>query len=162
MRHRLYGKKLNRSSNQRAGLFKSLVQSLFTSGTITTSKTKAFAIKGMVDKIINLAKNKDTRRLLQTYLTNKQLQQRLVEEIVPKLQNRVSGYTSQVKVGLQHGDKTTMVRMAIIGNETLKPLAKESSEEKAKLTKTVKLLPKTKVTTPKVNKTKIARGDKKS
>ncbi len=84
----------------------------------------------MVDKIINLAKNKNTRRLLQTYLTNKELQQRLIEEIVPKVQNRVSGYTTQIKMGVQHGDKTTMVRMSIIGNEKLKPLVNITRNKK--------------------------------
>lgn len=125
MRHRVYGKKLGRNSNERSGLFKSLVQSLFTYGTITTSQTKASAIKGMVDKIITLAKNKDSQRLLQSFFTNKLIQERLVKEIVPKLQNRVSGFTSVMKVKVREGDRTTLVKMSLIGLEELKPIRKD-------------------------------------
>lgn len=127
----MYGKKLNLSSNGRLRLFKSLVQSLFTYGTITTSQSKAAAIKGMVDKIINLGKNKNIH-LLQTYLTDKGLQKRLVSEIAPSLKNRISGYTTQVKVGVQEGDRTTLVKMSIIGNENLKPLQKKPKSQEVK------------------------------
>ncbi len=126
MRHRVYGKKLGRSKNQRTGLFKSLVQSLFTHGTITTSQTKAHAIKAMVDKIITLAKNKNTQRLLQSYFTEKALQERLIKEIVPNLGTRVSGFTSSVRLGAREGDRTMLVRMSIIGHEEMKPILKQS------------------------------------
>lgn len=143
MRHSVYGKKLSRTRNERVGLFKSLIQSLFTYGTITTSQAKASAIKGVVDRIINLAKNKNTQRLLQSYFANKLLQERLIKEITPKLQNRVSGYTSQVKIGVRSGDRTTLVKMSLIGLENLKPptsITKTKgrtgqSVRKAKLTK---------------------------
>ncbi len=132
MRHRVYGKKLSRSSNERSGLFKSLVQSLFTYGTITTSQTKASAIKGMVDKIITAAKNKNSQKLIQSFFADKLLQERLIKEIAPKLQNRVSGYTSLMKVKVRDGDRTTLVKMSLIGLEELKPLQKESKNQKAK------------------------------
>lgn len=125
----MYGKKLNLNSNGRLRLFKSLVQSLFTYGTITTSQSKAAAIKGMVDKIINLGKDKNIH-LLQTYLTDKGLQKRLIEEIAPKLQNRISGYTSQVKIGIREGDRTTLVKMSLIGLENLKPQAVTKTKDR--------------------------------
>lgn len=130
MRHRVYGKKLGRNKNERTRLFKGLVQELFLHGSLTTSETKAKSIKGLVDKIINLAKNKNSQRLLQSYFTNKVLEERVAKEIAPKLQDRVSGYTSIVRLGLQEGDRTTYVKMSLIGQEELKPLAKESSKEK--------------------------------
>lgn len=118
MRHRVYGRKLNRNKNQRLGLFRSLVSSLFTYGTIQTSEAKAKAIKGMVDKIINLAKNK------------KVYQFGLTKEILPKLGNRVSGYTSLIKMGIREGDRSLMVKMSLIGAEELKPLEKKVKEKK--------------------------------
>lgn len=121
MRHRVYGKKLNRNKNQRTGLFKSLVQSLLLTGTITTSVSKASAIKGMVDKIINQAKNKDTQKLLQLFL-NKDLHERLIKDIAPKMGSRNSGYTSLTKLGTRLGDQTMMVKMSLIGAEELKPI----------------------------------------
>ncbi len=128
MRHRVYGKKLGRNKNERTALFKSLVQELFLHGTITTSEAKAKAVKGLVDKIINLAKSKNTHRLLQAYFSNKLLQERLVKEIAPKMENRTSGYTSLVRMGTRAGDQTMMVRMSLIGAEELKPLEKKVSQ----------------------------------
>lgn len=127
MKHRVYGKHFGRDKDQRDRLFKSLVQSLFLRGSIETSQKKAGAIKGLVDKIINLAKVKSRQHLLKSYLANKDLQERLIKEIVPKISNRTSGYTSIIKLGTRFGDNTMMVRMSLIGAENLKPLEKGSS-----------------------------------
>ena len=149
MRHRVYGKKLGRNKDERTALFKSLVQSLFTYGTIETSEAKAKAVKGLVDKVINLAKSKNTerkntQRLLQSYLVSKVLRERLIKEIAPKLDDRVSGYTTLARLGERLGDRSMRVRMSIIHSEQLKPITKESSEEqkpapKKETTKVVKI-----------------------
>lgn len=128
MRHRVYGKKLGRNKNERTALFKSLVQELLLHGTITTSQAKAKALKGQIDKIINLAKSNNSKRLLQAYFS-KDLQDRLVKEILPKLGARTSGYTSLVRMGVQAGDNTTVVKMSLIGAEQLKPLEKVTSKK---------------------------------
>lgn len=125
MRHRVYGKKLGLNKDERETLFKSLAYSLFSYGTIETSQTKAKAIKGLVDKIINLAKDKTSRHLLQSYMSSKLLQDRLIKEISPKMQNRVSGYTSLTRMGKRSGDNTMMVKMSLIGMEELKPVEKK-------------------------------------
>lgn len=124
MKHRVYGKHLGRDKDQREALFKSLVQSLILHGTIETSLKKANAVKGLVDRLINQAKEKNRHHLLQNYLTNKDLRERLVKEIAPKVGSRNSGYTSVIKLGTRYGDNTMMVRMSIIGAEKLGPLQK--------------------------------------
>lgn len=151
MRHKVYGRKLNRNKNERTALFKSLAQELFLHGTITTTESKAKSIKGLVDKIINCAKGKDSQRLLQSYFTSKVLQDRLIKEIVPKLGGRTSGYTSLMKMGIREGDRSIVVKMSIIGVEKLKPIKKESKEsEESKVTKVIvpvkKVVPKKPVT----------------
>lgn len=132
MRHRVYGRKLGRNKNERNSLFKSLMQELFLHGTITTSIAKASAIKGQVDNIINLAKNKTSQRLIQSFFSNKLLQERIINEIAPKLSNRNSGYTSFMKVKVQEGDRTILVKMSLIGLEELKPFPAPSLRAKAK------------------------------
>jgi large subunit ribosomal protein L17 len=72
VRHRVYGKHLSRDKNQRTALFKSLVGSLFSYGSIETTESKAKAVKGLIDKIINQAKTSNTQRLVSSYLVNKQ------------------------------------------------------------------------------------------
>lgn len=121
MRHRVYGKKLGRNKNERTALFKSLVRSLFTHGTIQTSETKAKAIKGLIDKIINIAKDKNIKAL-QPILTDKDLIDRLIKEIGPNFKTRSSGYTSLVRLGTRLGDQAMMVKMSLIGMEELKPI----------------------------------------
>ena len=135
MRHRVYGRHFGRNKNERTSLFRSLVNSLFTYGTIETSESKAKAIKGLVDKIINLAKTKSTQHLLQAFFANNSLKERLIKEVAPKFSNRQSGYTSLVRLGSRQGDRTVVVRMSLIGSEKMEPMKKESrvkSQESSK------------------------------
>lgn len=125
MRHRVYGKHFSRNKDERKALIKGLVFSLFSHGSIETSEIKAKAIKGFVDKIINLAKNQNAKLQLQSYLNNKALQERLIKEVLPNLGARNSGYTKVVRLGTRVGDQTMMVKMSLIGSEELKPLTKE-------------------------------------
>lgn len=171
MRHRIYGKHLGRNEGQRQALFKTLVQSLFVYGTIQTSETKAKSIKGLVDKIINSAKDKNTQGRFKSYISNKNLQDRLIKEILPKLGTRSSGYTQLVRMGSRQGDQTTMVKMSLIGVEGLKPLKKESkSHEEPKMSEVKNKEPEVGVTEKKVvvakksikaKNTKLLQGKKK-
>lgn len=129
MRHRVYGRHLGRDKDERTRLFKTLLQALFTHGTIETSQGKGKAIKGLVDRVINLAKNRNSRRLLHSFVNSKDLEERLIKEIVPKLGNRTSGYTSLVRLGTRVGDRTMMVRMSLIGTEKLEPIKQVTSKK---------------------------------
>ena len=133
MRHRVYGKHLSRDSNQRAALFKSLVGSLILHGSIETTQTKAAAIKGLVDQVINQAKHKETRRLLQSFLTQKVVVDKLVNEVAPSLKSRNSGYTSVIKLGNRLGDNAMVVRMTLLTEEVSKEgrVSKVSKEKEA-------------------------------
>ncbi len=106
MKHSVYGKKLGRNKNQRTALFKNLVQSLILHGSIKTTESKAKAIKGLVDKIINQAKK-----------TNTQNKEKLVKDRLPFLKNRNSGYTSVVRMGQRKGDGAMMVRLSLLLEE---------------------------------------------
>lgn len=123
MRHRVYGKQLGRNKNGRGRLFKGLLWQLVLHGSIQTSDAKSKAIKGLIDKAINFAKEKNYSRL-QSIVTDKNLQERLVKEIAPKMEKRTSGYTSMVRLGTRLGDQTMMVRMSLLGAEQWKPLEK--------------------------------------
>ncbi|MDO8577107.1 MAG: 50S ribosomal protein L17 [Candidatus Daviesbacteria bacterium] len=129
MRHRVYGKHLGRNKDQRKLLFKGLIYSLLSYGTIQTSEVKAKAIKGLVDKVIGFAKDKNTQGQIQSFVSDRALRERLIGEIVPKLGTRTSGFTRVVKMGTRPGDQTMMVKMSLIGSEELKPIAKELSKK---------------------------------
>lgn len=128
MRHRVYGKHLGRNKDQRDNLFKGLVQALFTYGTIQVSPAKAKAIKGLVDKIINLAKDKKINQL-RSFVPNKNLQDRLINDITPKLGAKTSGFTSTIRLGTRSGDQATIVRMSLIGVERLSVIGSRLSDK---------------------------------
>ncbi len=106
---------MGRDKNQRTALFKNLVQALIFSGQIKTTEAKAKAIKGLVDKLITQVKSPTTRRLVSQFLS-KQHTDRLVNELLPRLQNRNSGYTSTIKMGRRLGDNTMIVSMSLLVN----------------------------------------------
>lgn len=125
MRHQVYGRKLGRNKNERESLFKSLLGSLILHGSIQTTEAKAKSIKGLVDKIINQAKNKNTQRFIKSFLTHPKVSEKLIKEIIPGLKNRSSGYTSLVRLGPRQGDGAMMVKMGLLMSE----------EKETKLTK---------------------------
>lgn len=117
MRHRVYGSHLSRNKDERTALFKNLVQSLFLHGSIQTTEKKAKAIKGLVDRIITQAKNKNHRLTIATFVNNKQALEKLTSEVLPGLSSRNSGYTSLIKVGQRKGDGAMMVKMSLLMEE---------------------------------------------
>lgn len=133
MRHNVYGKKLGRDKNQRTALFKSLINSLILSEKIETTESKAKAVKGLVDRIITQAKTPSTQRLVSQFLTQKKITDKLIKEILPRLETRTSGYTSVVKLGRRQGDGTMMVRMSLLLEESAKPSKKAETAESVKV-----------------------------
>jgi large subunit ribosomal protein L17 len=129
VRHNVYGAHLGRNKNQRTALFKGLVQSLILSESIQTTESKAKAVKGLVDKIINQAKDTSSRRLVSQFLATKSTQDRLVKDILPRLKDRTSGYTSVVRLGARQGDGAVMVKMSLLLSE-IKKETKPAKEEK--------------------------------
>lgn len=132
MRHNVYGAHLGRDKNQRTALFKSLVGSLFLSESIQTTEAKAKAVKGLVDKIINQAKDSSTRRLVSQFLVDKRIQDRLVKDLLPRLKERSSGYTTVVRLGPRPGDGAVMVKMSLLLSEVKKE-AKAVKEDKVEM-----------------------------
>jgi len=58
MRHRVAGKKLNRSTDQRMALRRGLISDLFRHEAITTTQARAQAIRGQAEKLITLARDR--------------------------------------------------------------------------------------------------------
>lgn len=114
MRHRVYGKHLGRDRNERTSLFKNLVRSLILHEAIETTESKAKAIKGLVDKLINQAKTPTSKRFVAQFLSSKAVSGKLISQILPALSNRTSGYTSVVRIGRRQGDGSMIVKMSLL------------------------------------------------
>ena len=133
MRHRVYGKHLGRSKDQRTALFKSLVRSLILEESIKTTAPKVKAIKGLVDKIITQAKSETSKRLVAQFLTHKNVLDKLNNEILPRMASRTSGYTTTVRIGPRMGDGAMIVKMSLLLDAAKAKSSKAIAKEEVKV-----------------------------
>lgn len=139
----VFGKKLSRGKKGREALLRSLVRAIVVSGKVITTKAKAKAIVGQIDKIVTLAKKGtlDSRRRVLAYLGNdREVTQRLVNIIAPSFLNRNSGYTRVVLLSSRKGDNAKMARLEWVDEvkEVKKEEKTKEKKEKSVETKTVK------------------------
>ena len=110
----VFGKKLSRGKKGREALLRSLVRAVVVSGKVITTKAKAKAIVGQIDKIVTLAKKGtlDSRRRVLAYLGNdRDTSKRLVNVLAPSFSERNSGYTRIILLPSRKGDNARMARL---------------------------------------------------
>lgn len=116
MRHRIAGRKLNRSSAHRKSLYRNLVTDLLNYEKITTTEAKAKEIKGLAEKMVTLGKHGDlhARRQAMEVLMSSKVASKLFEDIAPRYAERAGGYTRITKIGPRLGDGALMVRLELV------------------------------------------------
>jgi large subunit ribosomal protein L17 len=132
MRHRVKGKKLNRDTGHRKALRKNLILALLQHGRIRTTEPKAKFVRGHAERIITIAKRGlakaeatgnpaaavHARRIVASRLNNdREMVQKIFDEIAPKFAERDGGYTRIYKLGPRKGDNAEMVLLELVGNE---------------------------------------------
>lgn len=131
--------------HQSQALFKNLIIGLIDHGRIRTTKAKAKSVQGLIDKLVTQAKKNTihARRLLDSFLHNQTIVNQLVDDIAPRLKDRVSGYTRITKLGNRRGDNSPMVNLEFIdlGESTPKPKAVKKISTKKKTTSIKKTTP---------------------
>lgn len=149
MKHRVLGRKLNRTKKHREALFANLMTALFEHGQIKTSQAKAKAIQSMAEKAITTAKKQSvpSRRKLAETFGKRQTVNLLTDEITKMTAVRTSGYTRIVSLGERRGDNTPMVRLELIDYKKAEPVKIEEAkkavvEKKPTVKKAVKAAPK--------------------
>ena len=135
MRHRIRGRKLNRSTAHRKALLRNLARSLFIefgrNNHIITTREKAKFAQPFAEKLITLAKEKtlhNYRRGLQL-LQDEDLVHKLFEEIGPAYKERPGGYTRIL--GLQKrrlGDQASQVMFGFVPDGESAPVAAAVAE----------------------------------
>ena len=99
MRHRVAGRKLNRSPEHRRRLMQNLSCQLFKHGRIVTTVEKAKECRPYAEKLITLARDKNLvniRRvvtLLGSHQEAKDVARHLFDNLAPQFQERPGGYT---------------------------------------------------------------------
>ena len=123
MRHQVAGYKLGRTTDQRVGLRRTLIKQLFTHERITTTHTKAMAIRGDAERLITLARNSvkgtdiqkvNARRTAAARLDDAEVVKKLFDDIAPRFVSRPGGYTRMFKLGPRLGDAAEMVLLELV------------------------------------------------
>jgi large subunit ribosomal protein L17 len=133
MRH---GKKINhlgRKTAHRQALLSNLASSLILHKRITTTVAKAKALRKYVEPLLTKSKDDTThsRRVVFSYLGNKESVKTLFGEVASKIADRPGGYTRIIKLAdTRQGDNAEMCLMELVDFNTL--YSKESAEKKGK------------------------------
>src|SRR5260221_14024139 len=110
MYKRIFGKKLSRNTNSRKALFRSLIRSLVLYGKIETTKIKAKAIQGDVDKLFKLVASGDlaARKLALAKLANDTKTVDKLFSMKDLVKARKSGFTRITNLPNRRGDNASM------------------------------------------------------
>jgi large subunit ribosomal protein L17 len=124
MRHQVAGFKLGRSKGARIALRRTLIKQFFTHERITTTKTKAQAIRGEAEHMITIARKTaespavvkvNARRLIAARLGGgDDVVRKLFDDIAPRFATRPGGYTRILKLGPRFGDSAEMVLLELV------------------------------------------------
>ena len=119
MKHRIKGKKLNRTSSHRKALFKNMAQAIIKHEQIITTLPKAKTMKPIVDKLITLGKkgNLHARRQAFSKLRDESMVAKLFETLAPRYADRNGGYTRVLKAGYRYGDAAAMAVIELVDRD---------------------------------------------
>lgn len=155
MNKRVFGRKLSRSRPAREALFASLAQALIKNGKIVTTRAKAKAVIGSVEKMVTLAKRGDiaARQNVLSKLDNRRESvEVLFKEVAKAFSNKNSGFVRIVSLPNRTGDNARMVRMEWTEKVEMKSLPKSKSLSKPKSDKNMLEVKETKTKLKKVIK----------
>ena len=142
MRHNKAINHLGRKSGHRKALLANMATSLILHKRIQTTVAKAKALKMYVEPLITKAKEDTThsRRVVFSYLKNKEAVTELFRTVAPKIADRPGGYTRVLKTGFRRGDGADMALIELVDfNEAAlasapKKAAKKSTRRSSKKT----------------------------
>jgi len=132
MRHLRVINHLGRKSADRKAMMANMASSLILHKRITTTNAKARALRTYVEPLITKSKEDSThsRRVVFSYLANKEAVSELFREVAPKIAARPGGYTRILKLGNRLGDAAEMCLIELVDfNENM--LAADATKAKA-------------------------------
>lgn len=124
MRHNKKFNHLSRTASHRAAMLSNMTCSLIMHKRIFTTLAKAKALRVYAEPIINKAKEDTTasRRVVFSYLQDKNAVKELFGDIATKIAERNGGYTRIIKTGTRLGDgaKTCFIELVDFNENMLK------------------------------------------
>ncbi|HEX8582853.1 MAG TPA: 50S ribosomal protein L17 [Allosphingosinicella sp.] len=119
MRHRVAGRKLQRTSSHRAALFRNMAAALIKHEQITTTTAKAKELRPYVEKLITLAKKGglSNRRLAHARMLDETQLTKLFDVIAPRYAERAGGYTRIIKAGIRASDAAPIAIIELVDRD---------------------------------------------
>ena len=133
MRHKLAGRKLNRTSAHRKAMFKNMAASLIKYEQISTTLPKAKDLRPIVEKLITIGKKgslHDRRQLISKLPKDANID-KLMNELAERYKDRKGGYIRIIKKGFRYGDSASLAIIELVDrNISSKLVDKKTKEEK--------------------------------
>ena len=119
MKHRIKGKKLNRTSSHRKALLKNMSQALIKHEQIITTLVKAKTLKPYFDKLITIGKKGSlaARRQAISKVGDIKLVEKLFSTLAKRYETRNGGYSRVLKAGFRYGDAAPMALIELIDRD---------------------------------------------
>jgi large subunit ribosomal protein L17 len=142
MKHRVVGRRLDRTTEHRTAMLRNMATSLFRHERITTTTPKAKELKRFAEKIVTLAKKgtPHARRIANRDVRDVEVLNKLFGSLADRFKARAGGYTRVVRVGRRHGDNAELAVIELVDRSAAaepeekgeKKAAKPAKAEKAK------------------------------
>ncbi len=131
MRH---GKKVNhlgRTASHRNALLRNLANALIKYKRINTTVAKAKALRGFIEPLITKSRSNTThsRRVVFSYLQNKESVKELFDAIAEKVGDRPGGYVRILKTGFRKGDAADMAMIELVDYNEIYTAGKEAGKD---------------------------------
>ena len=119
MRHRVGGRKLQRTASHRAALFRNQSAALIKHEQITTTLAKAKELRPYVEKLVTLAKRGglSNRRLAQSRLMDDAQLVKLFDVLAARYADRNGGYTRIIKAGIRASDAAPIAYIEFVDRD---------------------------------------------
>ena len=122
MRHGKKNNHLGRTASHRKAMLSNMASSLIEHKRINTTLAKAKALRTYIEPLLTKSKTDSThsRRVVFSYLQNKEIVTELFRDVAPKIANRPGGYTRIIRTGYRLGDNAEMCMIELVDfNELL-------------------------------------------
>lgn len=132
MRHNRAINHLGRQSGHRKAMLANMASSLILHKQIETTLAKAKALRTYVEPLITKSKEDTThsRRIVFSYLKQKEAVSELFRVVAPKIAERPGGYTRIIKTGFRIGDAADMAVIQLVDFSDAAPAAPEKEVKK--------------------------------
>ena len=134
MRHNKNFNHLGRQAGHRKAMLSNMASSLILHKRIETTVAKAKAVQKFVEPLVTKSKEDTThsRRVVFSYLKQKEAVTELFRTIAPKIAERPGGYTRILKTGFRLGDAADMCIIEFVDFNEAYTFGKLPSTEEAK------------------------------